>query len=113
MSLFTSSLPFSCCLQFFVFLLIIFAAEVAAGIWGLSNKEKVGDIHTLFLLLIVHFLTVGPLSFSLPSQVVTDIQDFYKQTFNNYKDTKQEALRETLRAIHYGVSVHFYGLFKP
>ncbi|XP_056101193.1 CD9 molecule b isoform X2 [Rhinichthys klamathensis goyatoka] len=67
----------SCMLgMFFVFLLIIFAAEVAAGIWGLSNKEK----------------------------VVNDIQDFYKQTFDNYKSTKQEALRETLRAIHYGLN---------
>ncbi|KAK7129794.1 hypothetical protein R3I93_019434 [Phoxinus phoxinus] len=61
---------------FFVFLLIIFAAEVAAGIWGLSNKEK----------------------------VVKDIQDFYKQSFDNYKKTQQEALRETLRAIHYGLN---------
>ncbi|KAG1952745.1 CD9 molecule b isoform X1 [Pimephales promelas] len=67
----------SCMLgMFFVFLLVIFAAEVAAGIWGLSNKEK----------------------------VVTDIQDFYKQTFDNYKNTNQEALRETLRAIHYGLN---------
>lgn len=62
--------------MFFVFLLIIFAAEVAAGIWGLSNKEK----------------------------VVKDIQDFYKQTFDNYKNTQQEALRETLRAIHFGLN---------
>uniref|UniRef100_A0A3Q2QJ14 Tetraspanin n=1 Tax=Fundulus heteroclitus TaxID=8078 RepID=A0A3Q2QJ14_FUNHE len=61
---------------FFLFLLIIFAAEVAAGIWGLSNKEKVID----------------------------DVTEFYKQTFDNYKNTKQEALRETLRAIHYGLS---------
>ncbi|KAL1275387.1 hypothetical protein QQF64_035010 [Cirrhinus molitorella] len=60
---------------FFVFLLIIFAAEVAAGIWGLSNQE----------------------------QIVSDVQQFYTQTFNNYKDTKQEALKETLRAIHYGL----------
>ncbi len=29
-----------------MFLLIIFAAEVAAGIWGLSNEEKVGDVHS-------------------------------------------------------------------
>lgn len=27
--------------QFFLFLLIIFAAEVAAGIWSLSNKDTV------------------------------------------------------------------------
>lgn len=28
-------------LQFFFFLLIIFAIEVAAGIWGFSNQSKV------------------------------------------------------------------------
>ncbi|TRY65398.1 hypothetical protein DNTS_023143 [Danionella cerebrum] len=61
---------------FFGFLLVIFAAEVAAGIWGLSNKDK----------------------------IVTDLQQFYQQTFSNYKDTKQEALKETLRAIHFGLN---------
>ncbi len=52
------------------------------------------------------------LSFCRPPQIVTDIQQFYTQTFNTYKDTKQEALRETLRAIQYGVSAQFYGLFE-
>ncbi|XP_053169778.1 CD9 antigen-like [Scomber japonicus] len=58
-----------------LFLLIIFAVEVAAGIWGLSNKEK----------------------------VVEEVTEFYKQTYNNYKDTKQDALKETLRLIHFGL----------
>ncbi|KAJ8262018.1 hypothetical protein GJAV_G00161160 [Gymnothorax javanicus] len=61
---------------FFVFLLIIFAAEVAAGIWGFSNQDK----------------------------VVNDINTFYKETFDNYKKTKQETLRETLRLIQYGLN---------
>ncbi|KAA0720765.1 CD9 antigen [Triplophysa tibetana] len=60
---------------FFVFLLIIFAAEVAAGIWGLSKQEK----------------------------IVSDVQMFYKETFNNYKATKQDGLKETLRLIHFGL----------
>ncbi|XP_062373838.1 CD9 molecule b isoform X2 [Sardina pilchardus] len=60
---------------FFFFLLLIFAAEVAAGIWGLSNKEK----------------------------VVEEIQTFYKETFTNYVDTKQEALKGTLKAIQFGL----------
>ncbi|XP_059360795.1 CD9 antigen-like [Carassius carassius] len=60
---------------FFVFLLIIFAAEVAAGIWGLSNQDE----------------------------IVTDVQRFYTEVFNKYKDTKQEALRESLRAMQYGL----------
>ncbi|KAI3366607.1 hypothetical protein L3Q82_009295 [Scortum barcoo] len=61
---------------FFFFLLIIFAAEVAAGIWGLSNRDK----------------------------VIEDVTEFYKQTYNNYKDTRQEALKETLRVIHFGLN---------
>uniref|UniRef100_H3D570 Tetraspanin n=1 Tax=Tetraodon nigroviridis TaxID=99883 RepID=H3D570_TETNG len=61
---------------FFLFLLLIFAVEVAAGIWGLSNKDK----------------------------VVTDVTEFYKQTYNNYWSTKQEALKETLRLIHFGLN---------
>ncbi|XP_036375681.1 CD9 antigen-like isoform X1 [Megalops cyprinoides] len=60
---------------FFFFLLIIFAVEVAAGIWGLSNQEK----------------------------IVNDITEFYKRTFENYKATKQEVLKETLRLIQYGL----------
>lgn len=31
--------------QFFIFLLLIFAVEVAAGTWGLSNKDRV-QTHT-------------------------------------------------------------------
>ncbi|KAM9705527.1 CD9 antigen-like isoform 2-T2 [Menidia menidia] len=60
---------------FFLFLLLIFAVEVAAGIWGLSNKDR----------------------------VVEDVTEFYKQTYANYRDTKQEALKETLRLIHFGL----------
>ncbi|XP_034019161.1 CD9 antigen-like isoform X2 [Thalassophryne amazonica] len=61
---------------FFFFLLLIFAVEVAAGIWGLSNKDR----------------------------VVEDVTEFYKQTYTNYRDTKQEALKETLRLIHFGLN---------
>ncbi|TDG96538.1 hypothetical protein EPR50_G00229880 [Perca flavescens] len=60
---------------FFLFLLLIFAVEVAAGIRGLSNKDR----------------------------VVEDFTEFYKQTYSNYKDTKQDALKETLRLIHFGL----------
>ncbi|XP_028286737.1 CD9 molecule a isoform X2 [Parambassis ranga] len=56
---------------FFFFLLIIFAIEVAAGIWGFSNQSK----------------------------VVNDITAFYMQTHKNYQDTKDERLKETLRVI--------------
>lgn len=61
---------------FFLFLLLIFAMEVAAGIWGLSNQDKVVD----------------------------DIIEFYKQTYNNYQATKQETLKETLRLIQFGLN---------
>uniref|UniRef100_A0A4W5LFV4 Uncharacterized protein n=1 Tax=Hucho hucho TaxID=62062 RepID=A0A4W5LFV4_9TELE len=36
--------------------------------------------------------------------VVDDITEFYKQTYNNYISTKQEALKETLRLIHFGLN---------
>ncbi|KAK3518160.1 hypothetical protein QTP70_033254 [Hemibagrus guttatus] len=60
---------------FFIFLLIIFAAEVAAGIWGLSNRSK----------------------------IIEEVQQFYIQTYTNYQTTKQPALKETLRAMQYGL----------
>ncbi|KAM9467927.1 CD9 molecule b isoform 2-T2 [Clarias gariepinus] len=60
---------------FFSFLLIIFAAEVAAGIWGLSNKDKIID----------------------------DVTQFYNQLYSKYQSTKQPALKETLRAIQFGL----------
>ncbi|KAM9754963.1 CD9 molecule a isoform 2-T2 [Menidia menidia] len=56
---------------FFFFLLIIFAIEVAAGIWGFSNQTKVVD----------------------------DITKFYMRTYNEYQTTKDERLKETLRVI--------------
>ncbi|KAJ8381968.1 hypothetical protein SKAU_G00027460 [Synaphobranchus kaupii] len=61
---------------FFFFLLIIFAVEVAAGIWGFSNQDR----------------------------VVNDITKFYEETFDNYKKTKQEALKEALRLIQFGLN---------
>ncbi|XP_026221447.1 CD9 molecule a isoform X2 [Anabas testudineus] len=61
---------------FFFFLLIIFAVEVAAGIWGFSNQSK----------------------------VVNDITTFYMQTYNNYKTTKDERLKETLWVIQNGLN---------
>uniref|UniRef100_A0AAZ3QX70 CD9 antigen n=1 Tax=Oncorhynchus tshawytscha TaxID=74940 RepID=A0AAZ3QX70_ONCTS len=62
-------------LQFFFFLLIIFAIEVAAGIWCFSNQSKVVD----------------------------DITQFYMETYQNYQNTRQDTLRETLRLIQTGL----------
>ncbi|XP_045928587.1 CD9 antigen-like [Micropterus dolomieu] len=61
---------------FFLFLLIIFSLEVSAGIWGFSNKDR----------------------------VVEDVKKFYKEIYNNYQTTKQEALKETLFVIHFGLN---------
>lgn len=53
-----------------------------------------------------HFLLIR-----LFVQVVEDLTQFYKETFSNYQTTKQEALKETLRGIHFGVSsAHFFFL---
>ncbi len=37
-------------------------------------------------------------------QIVNDITTFYQQTYNNFETTGDERLKETLRAIHTGVS---------
>ncbi|XP_067090001.1 CD9 molecule a isoform X1 [Osmerus mordax] len=60
---------------FFAFLLIIFAIEVAAGIWGFSNQSKVVD----------------------------DITQFYMDTYKNYEKTGENTLKETLRLIQTGL----------
>lgn len=60
---------------FFAFLLLIFAIEIAAGIWGFSNKDK----------------------------VVNEVEEFYKETYKNYILTKQPALKETLKAFQHGL----------
>lgn len=80
--------------------------EVAAGIWGLSNKDKV-QILLFFVNLKFRFQA---LTVVFVSQVVNDVTEFYKETYNNYKTTKQEALKETLRLIHFGVR-HKYQCF--
>uniref|UniRef100_A0A3B5QS45 Tetraspanin n=1 Tax=Xiphophorus maculatus TaxID=8083 RepID=A0A3B5QS45_XIPMA len=40
----------------------------------------------------------------LKGKVIEEVTEFYKQTFDNYKTTKQEALKETLRLIHFGLN---------
>ncbi|XP_069808831.1 CD9 antigen [Dendropsophus ebraccatus] len=60
---------------FFAFLLVIFAIEIAAGIWGFANKDK----------------------------VVKELEDFYTTTFNKYELTKEPKLGETLKSIHFAL----------
>ncbi|KAM4677454.1 CD9 antigen [Discoglossus pictus] len=57
---------------FFAFLLVIFAIEIAAGIWGFANKDKVVD----------------------------ELKKFYTDTLDKYKSTKEKSLEETLKGIH-------------
>uniref|UniRef100_A0A8D0WKH5 Tetraspanin n=1 Tax=Sus scrofa TaxID=9823 RepID=A0A8D0WKH5_PIG len=68
----TSPQPFP--FQFFGFLLVIFAIEIAAAIWGYSHKD----------------------------QVIKEVQDFYRDTYNKLKG-KDDPQRETLKAIHYAL----------
>ncbi|EPY87853.1 CD9 antigen [Camelus ferus] len=67
----TPPLPF----QFFGFLLVIFAVEIAAAVWGYSHKDE----------------------------VIKELQEFYKDTYNKLKN-KDEPQRETLKAIHYALN---------
>ncbi|KAK2501708.1 hypothetical protein MC885_004225, partial [Smutsia gigantea] len=57
---------------FFTFLLVIFAIEVAAAVWGYSHKDE----------------------------VIKEVQEFYKDTYSKLKEGKDELQRETLKAIH-------------
>ncbi|CAB1313729.1 unnamed protein product [Coregonus sp. 'balchen'] len=98
---------------FFFFLLIIFAIEVAAGIWGFSNQSKVPKhitspvlcyIKALPLLLsVLHYISFLALCHIATLQVVDDITQFYMETYQNYQNTRQDTLRETLRLIQTGV----------
>lgn len=87
---------------------------MAAGIWGLSNSDRVTNSPLLSLARMhAHILCwlTGVLTLSVCLQVVEDITEFYKQTYANYKDTKQPALKETLRLIHFGVRTHTWTPF--
>uniref|UniRef100_A0A7N5JVU4 CD9 molecule n=1 Tax=Ailuropoda melanoleuca TaxID=9646 RepID=A0A7N5JVU4_AILME len=59
---------------FFVFLMVIFAIEIAAAIWGYSHKDE----------------------------VIKEVSEFYRDTYNKLK-SKDEPQRKTLKAIHYAV----------
>lgn len=56
---------------FFGFLLVIFAIEIAAAVWGYTHKDE----------------------------VIKEVQEFYKDTYHKLR-TKDEPQRETLKAIH-------------
>ncbi|XP_078276030.1 CD9 molecule a [Rhinoraja longicauda] len=61
---------------FFVFLLIIFAVEIAAGIWGFLNKDK----------------------------VIKEVQEVYKSLYGEYTVSKDESKKATLTAIQKGLN---------
>nr|AIT69686.1 CD9 [Andrias davidianus] len=65
---------------FFAFLLVIFAIEIAAGIWGFANKDK----------------------------VIQELQTFYKDTYTQYTISTDESvkapLRETLRGVQFALN---------
>ncbi|XP_078530116.1 CD9 antigen isoform X1 [Lissotriton helveticus] len=64
---------------FFAFLLVIFAIEIAAGIWGFANKDK----------------------------IIKEVQSFYTETYTEYmksKDMKDNPLKETLRGVQFALN---------
>ncbi|XP_068129155.1 CD9 antigen [Hyperolius riggenbachi] len=60
---------------FFAFLLVIFAIEIAAGIWGFVNKDK----------------------------IINELKGVYSTTYERYLQTKDNALKETLKTINYAL----------
>ncbi|XP_040201089.1 CD9 antigen [Rana temporaria] len=61
---------------FFAFLLVIFAIEIAAGIWGFANKDK----------------------------IVQELQTFYTETYGKYKLNPEPSLKETMRTIQHALN---------
>lgn len=61
---------------FFAFLLVIFAIEIAAGIWGFSNKGK----------------------------IIKEVQNFYTETYTEYIKTKETSLKETLKGLQFALN---------
>ncbi|XP_044136988.1 CD9 antigen [Bufo gargarizans] len=61
---------------FFAFLLVIFAIEIAAGIWGFANKDKVVD----------------------------ELQKFYADTYQKYLVSKEPSLKETIKSINFALN---------
>nr|XP_033808698.1 CD9 antigen [Geotrypetes seraphini] len=61
---------------FFGFLLLIFAIEVAAGIWGFVNKDKVVD----------------------------EMKKFYSDTYTKYLQTREETIKETLKTFQFALN---------
>ncbi|XP_072506553.1 CD9 antigen-like [Notamacropus eugenii] len=59
---------------FFAFLLVTFAIEIAAAIWGYSHKEE----------------------------VIREIKEFYRETYNKMKTT-EGPYKETLKAIYHAL----------
>ncbi|XP_069765373.1 CD9 molecule a [Narcine bancroftii] len=69
---------------FFLFLLVIFAVEIAAGIWGFLNKDKVTE----------------------------EVQEMYKSLFTEYRQTKDESKKAALIAIQKGLNCCGIGDFQ-
>ncbi|KAM8974489.1 CD9 antigen [Pelodytes ibericus] len=64
---------------FFAFLLVIFAIEIAAGIWGFANKDK----------------------------VVSEIKAVYSDTLAKYRQTSDASLKQTLKETLKGIHTAF------
>lgn len=61
---------------FFGFLLVIFAIEIAAAIWGYTHKDD----------------------------VIKELQKFYVDTYTKLLQSKDDVHKETLKAIHYALN---------
>lgn len=67
-------------LQFFACLLIIFGSEVAAGVFGFLNKDKVRSLFHCFWKL--QAVPIVQIHFSCLTQIIEDVQNFYAKTYN-------------------------------
>lgn len=74
--------------QFFACLLIIFGAEVAAGVFGFLNKDKVDLLYYSFNIAQESNKSQWHNMICFPSitQIIQDVQNFYTTTYNESKN---------------------------
>ena len=77
-----------CFCQFFACLLIIFGAEVAAGVFGFLNKDKVDLSYYIFNLAQESdkYQWLNIICFPSITQIIQDVQNFYTTTYNESKN---------------------------
>lgn len=83
-------------MQFFACLLIIFGAEIVAGVFGFMNKEQVlysnNNGFKISCGCCCHPTSFGLIFTISPHQIVEDVQSFYRNSFTDAPTTNSTAI---------------------